>query len=63
MNRIQFKHVTFKVLTLSTIILSTGCGKETAPTVTSSQDELTRYLDEHPELKDAPEDVVNTNGI
>jgi hypothetical protein len=31
--------------------------------VTSSQDELTRCLDEHPELKDAPEDLINTNGI
>jgi hypothetical protein len=63
MTHIAFKHTAFAILALSMITLTTGCGKETGPMITSSQDELTRYLDEHPELKDAPEDVINTNGI
>ncbi len=41
-------------------MLSCGCGSSTTPTVSSSEDEIKAYLDEHPELKDAPEETVNT---
>jgi len=41
-----------------------GCGgsSSTAPTVSSSKDELTKYLDEHPELKDVKEETATASG-
>jgi hypothetical protein len=40
-----------------------GCGNNTTPTVSSSDDEITRYLQEHPELQDAPEETVSESEI
>ncbi len=42
-------------------VFACGCGGSTAPTVSSSEDEINRYLEEHPELKDAPEETVSTS--
>jgi hypothetical protein len=44
-------------------IFACGCGSSTKSEVTSSEDELTQYLNEHPELKDVPEDTVNESGL
>jgi hypothetical protein len=42
--------------------LNCGCSDSTATTPSSSKDELNQYLEEHPELKDAPEDTVTESG-
>jgi len=53
----------YAIITVA-LLFACGCGSSsnTAPTVSSSQDELTKYLDEHPELKDVKEDTVTASG-
>jgi len=43
------------------LMVSCGCGGSTEPTA-KTQDELTEYLDAHPELKDVKEDTVTATG-
>jgi hypothetical protein len=44
-------------------LFAAGCGgKSTEATAVGSQDEMTQYLEEHPELKDAKEDTVTATG-
>ncbi len=50
-------------LVVVALLFVCGCGgNSTEPAVTSSQDEMSKYLDEHPELKDVKEDTATATG-
>ncbi len=62
--RLMNQLLTFRYAVIVLLALSmAGCGRSTSPVASSSQDELNRYLDEHPELKEFKEDGPASNGI